>query len=422
MSNAERRQRRRNRLRSARRRARRRRRQRSVLAALTGAALALPGLVGSAAAEGMTERIGAEYGYSRYAEDAISRSKAAVGSERDRYEIDVHQLRFATPLADRFDLGLDIVHESMSGATPWYVIPDDDGKPVQVMTGATVEERRTDALLEGRYFLDRGLASLAGGVSFENDYLAINGALGGQLDLDDKNTALSGGLGISYDMIDPTDSDEFPLRPEHEKKQTYSVHAGISQVLRRNAAVQSTLTYALGHGFLSDPYKQALVAGEPLADSRPELRHQIAWLTRYRHHFDGLRASLHADYQLYWDDWSIMAHTFELAWYQSLFESIRLIPALRYYSQGQADFYAPFYEQARADGHYSSDYRLSPFGAISWRLRAEAQLRLLRLDCVAFFAWERYLSSGKYALQKVDSENPGLVRFNVFSVGLQTRF
>jgi hypothetical protein len=334
----------------------------------------------------------------------------------------MHQVRFAMPLADRFGVGLDIVHESMSGASPWYVIPGDDGKPVQVMTGATIDDKRTDVLLEGKYFMDRGQASASGGVSFENDYFAINGGLGGELDLNEKNTTLSSGFGFSIDSIDPVDTDEYPLRPDHEKKQTYSAFAGLSQVLGRSTAVQSTLTYQLGNGYLSDPYKQALVAGEPLADSRPDLRNQIAWLSRYRHHFSSVNASLHADYQFYWDDWNISAHTFELAWYQSLFEAFRLIPSVRYYSQGQADFYAPYYEQPRADGLHSSDYRLSPYGAISWRIKAETRFRIWQLDWLASFSWERYLSSGSYAMQKVSTPNPGLVNYDLFSVGFTTRF
>ncbi len=161
MSNAARRHRRKARLRAA------QRRNRDSLATLTAGALALPGLAGPAAAEGPSDRFGADYNYSRYSEGRVPSSKVAVGSERGRYDIDMHQLRFAAPLADRFDLGLDIVHESMSGATPWYVIPGDDGKPVQVMTGATVEDQRTDALLEGKYYMDRAQVSLSGGVSFE---------------------------------------------------------------------------------------------------------------------------------------------------------------------------------------------------------------------------------------------------------------
>ncbi len=421
MSHPARRGRRKARARSARRRAQRKRKP-SALAALTSGALALPGLAGSAAAEGLIDQISSEYNFSRYSEGSIPASKVAPGSERGRYDIDMHQVHLAAPLGERFALGLDVVHESMSGATPWYVIPGDDGDPVQVMTGATVEDKRTDLLLEGKYYMDRSLASLSGGVSFEKDYFAINGGLGGQLDFNDKNTTLSSGVGVSIDSIDPTDSAEFPLRPDHEKKQSYSAYAGISQVLRRNVAIQSTLTYSLGNGFLSDPYKEALVLGEPVADSRPDLRNQIAWLSRYRHHFSSLNATFHTDYQFYWDDWNITAHTLEVAWYQSLFESFRLIPSFRYYSQGQADFYANYYDQARSDGYYSSDYRLSPFGAISWRLRAEAHFRTWEIDWVGSFSWQRYLSSGSYALGKVSAPNPGLVSFDLYSVGLTTRF
>jgi hypothetical protein len=421
MSNSERRHRRKARLRASRKRALRRRRA-GALAALTSGALALPGLVGSARAEGMTERIGGEYSFSRYSEGKISASKAVPGSERDRYEIDMHQFRFAAPIGERIDVGLDLVHETMSGATPWYTEPGADGEPLQVMTGATVEDARTDALLQGRFHFDRALASASGGVSFENDYFAINGGLGSEFDFNEKNTTLSNGIGVSFDRIDPVDRDEYPLRPANEKKQSYSAFVGISQILRRNIAFQSTLTYQLGHGYLSDPYKEVIVDGERIADSRPDMRHQIAWLTRYRHHFSALNASLHADYQLYWDDWNILAHTFELGWYQSFWDWLRFIPSVRYYSQGQADFYAPLYDQARPDGYYSTDYRLSPYGAISWKLKAETRFSTWRLDWVASFAWERYLSSASFAMGKVGTPNPGLVNYDLFSVGLTTRF
>jgi len=421
MSRARRRERLEARKRRARRRAQRLRRP-GALAALTTGALALPGLAPRATAEGLTDQITSEYNFSRYSEAKLPSSKVAPGSERGRYDIDMHQVRLAAPVGERFALGLDVVYETMSGATPWYVIPGDDGDPVQVMTGATIDEQRTDIALEGKYFMDSSLVSASGGVSFENDYLAIYGGLGGQMDFNEKNTTVSGGLGFSVDSIDPVDTAEYPLRPSHEDKQSYSGFLGVSQVLARNVAVQSTLTYALGSGFLSDPYKQALVVGEPVADSRPDLRNQISWLTRYRHHFSSLNATFHADYQFYWDDWNVTAHSFEVAWYQSLFEAIRFIPSVRYYSQGQADFYANYYDQIRNDGYYSSDYRLSPYGAISWRLRAETRFRIWRFDWIASAGWERYLSSGSYAMSKVGNPNPGLVKFDVFSVGLTTRF
>ena len=59
----------------------------------------------------------------------------------------------------------------------------------------------------------------------------------------------------------------------------------------------------------------------------------------------------------------MVSHTFELAWYQTLFDRLLIVPSVRYYSQGQADFYAPFCAAPRRDGFRSSDYRLSAFGA-----------------------------------------------------------
>jgi hypothetical protein len=407
--------------RARRRRARARRRRaakRSALRALTSSALALPGL---AAADG-PGGYEAVYDYSRYMEDDLKGSKVAPGGERSRYEIDIHQIHLGAPIAGRFELGLDLVHESMSGATPWYVIPDASGDPVQVMTGATVEDRRTDALVTGSYYLDSGRASLGTGISVEEDYLALNGNLSGEWSVNEKNTTLLGGAGFSVDELEPTDAESDPLRPRKEDKQSFSVFGGIAQVVTRASALQTTLAYQHGRGFLSDPYKRVVVEGEPIADARPERRHQVSWLTRYRHHFSKLDGSLHADYRFYVDDWQMTSHTLELAWHQSLFHTLRLIPSLRYYSQSQAEFYGPFFDGIRADGHYSSDYRLSPYGAISWRLKAETVFELMRVDWRATFAWERYLADGGFALGKVSVENPGLVSFHMFTMSLSARF
>ena len=395
----------------------------AVLHALTSSALALPGLALRASAASAPTEVRTQYSFSRYAEDKLKSGKVDVGNERSRYDIDIHQFRFETGLTDRLDIGVDLAHEAMSGATPWYVTPGPNGgDPVQVMTQATIEERRTDALLASNLYLDRGKATLGAGVSLENDYLAINGSLGGERQLNEKNTTLSGGIGASVDRITPSDTNLFPERPKEEDKQSYDVFIGLGQVLGRNTNIQSSLKYQHATGFLSDPYKRAFVAGIPETDERPDQRNQLSWLTRYRHHVTALDGSLHFDYKLYLDDWRMNSHTFELAWYQTLFDRIRLVPSLRYYSQSQADFYAPYYIGPRRDGLRSSDYRLSPFGAYSWKLKAETRFQTWRFVWDASVAWERYTSDGDLALQSVDVENPGLVSFNLFSVGLTARF
>ena len=396
----------------------------AALRAFTSSALALQGLAERAAAASPPVDYQADYRYARYSEDALSRSDVAPGGETDRYEIDIHQFRFLAPVGKSFDVGLELAHETMSGATPWYVTPDPGGgdDPVVVMTEATIDEARTDALLSGTWYRDTHALNGGVGFSIENDYLSFNGGLGGERTFNEKNTTLSGGVGFSYDLIEPEDTDLFPERPENEDKQSYTVFAGLSQVLGRNTHVQTSLSYQHSRGFLSDPYKLAFVAGSPIPDKRPDDRNQFAWLSQLRHHFPRLDASLHLDYQFGFDDWEMRTHAIELAWYQTFFDRFRVVPSFRYYSQSQADFYAPFYVTARGDGLASSDYRLSPFGAISGGIRVETRFQIWSLLWEVNVSYERYVSDAGYALESVDVENPGLVDYDLIGAGLTLHF
>jgi hypothetical protein len=407
-----------------RRRARRRSAQqpRTLVRALTASALALPGLAGPARADGPPAEPRSDYRYSRYAEDSLPTRKVATGGERSRYEIDIHQFRFESGISDRVGVGIDVSHEAMSGATPWYITPDADGTPVQVMTGATVDEARTDAMISGDYYFERGKATLGGGISSENDYLALNGSFGGERNFNEKNTTLSGGLGISIDQLEPSDTEKYPTRPESEDKQSYSGYVALSQVLGDSTMGQLSLKYQHARGFLSDPYKLAFVDGVPETDERPDTRNQVSALARLRRHFRSVDGSLHLDYAFYGDDWELYSHMLELSWHQTLFDRFRLIPSARYYSQSQAEFYAPYYNVARSDGLRSSDYRLSPFGAYSYRLQAEFPFEFWEFKWHVSAAFERYVSDEDVALESVTVANPGLVSYNLYTVGITGRF
>jgi hypothetical protein len=398
-------------------------RRSSTLAALMTGALALPGMLEPAAADTPESWIPAEYRFSLYLEHDLPKSQVAPGSETERMEVQAHQFSASMPLLDRFEIGLDVAYETMSGASPWYVIPGADGDdPVQVMTGATIEDTRTDVLAKTSYYLDSGRAALSGGVSIENDYLAFNAGIDGETHFNDGNTSLLLGGGVSIDTLEPTDAEDYEFRPEKESKQSYSLSGGVAQILSRNIAVQSSVNYQHSRGFLSDPYKRVVVAGAPIGDSRPDSRNQLSWLTRYRQHVDEIDATLHLDYRFFIDDWQITSHTVELAWYQTIWKTLRVIPSFRYYSQSQADFYAPYFFSEPKDGYASSDYRLSPFGALAFRIRAEAGFDTWNIQWRTALTWERYLSSGDYALGKVAVANPGLVNFDLFTVALRAKF
>src|SRR5690606_605587 len=138
-----------------------------------------------------------------------------------------------------------------------------------------------------------------------------------------------------------------------------------------------------------------------------------------RHYLPQHKAALHADYRYYYDSWDIEAHTVELSWQQMLGESWRITPGLRWYSQSQADFYAPYYQSLRGDGRASSDYRLSPYGAISLRLDIR---KALAQDWEIGAGAEWYEASGDYAIGSVKIENPALVEYLIFSARIGKRF
>lgn len=389
-----------------------------ALQALASGALALPGLSGVAWADAPPERPEADARYSRYWEDDLPGHRVAGGNASERYTIDVFQFQYATPFGARSDLGLNFVWESMSGASPISV----DTSNRVVMSGATIEEERLDFRGGGNYYFDEGRVGGSIGYSTENDYDAVSLAVDGSRNVNNGATTLLGGLAMSFDDVSPTQQGGTAPRLGGDK-QSYTVFAGLAQVLTRTASLQATATYRYSTGFLSDPYKQAFVGGGPLADTRPNARNQVALLVRARKHFDQVNGTLHGDFQYAFDDWGINAATVELAWHQTVFEALRLVPQFRYYSQSQADFYNTTFPGPTAPRHFSSDFRLSPFGALTYGLKAETNFRgILKTDWELALSYDRYVSDADLALGSVSVENPGLVAYHLVSFRVTGRF
>ncbi len=395
---------------------------RGTLAMLTTSALALIPGAERAAAESALADWTFEYGYSMYSEGNLPASKLSSGS-RKRYDIDTHQFQLHAPIGSSMGFDLDVAYEKMSGATPWLIEPDLVGDPIVVMTGASIRDARTDVLgtfsLEG----DRSRSTFSGGVSTEDDYLSINAGAGQEWDFNQKATTLSWGAGVAIDTSDPNPTSFNPAPRDHHKRSgTFSL--GVAQVIDRASVVQTSLTLQYASGFLADPYKLVSSGGSAFADRRPDSRTQLAWLTRYRRHFEKVHGSLHADYQFYWDTWAVTAHTLELGWHQELFDLLTITPSVRYYTQDAADFYAPYYAPGLPAGQSaSSDYRLSAYGAVSFKLRADLRLASLikNMDARVGIQWETYMSGKEFSLAG-GRENPALVDFDVLMITLQTDF
>lgn len=389
----------------------------ATLLALTAAALGALGAAPKARAQA-ADAPRVDYRYSHYREGDIPAERLS-GGNGERFRIDSHQLRAQGPLADDLGFTAELTFEAMSGASPWFVQPGPGGRPQQVMSGASIEEKRTDLLLG----LTRSKGGRSGGItagySQEEDYRAANAALRYDHELGDKVTTLSIGAGHSSDELRPTQGST-PTGTLAADRTATSAFAGVSRVLDEVTAVQSTVTYTFHDGYLSDPYKAAYIASIPgtVPDARPGTRSQVAWLTRLRRFFRGPGAALHADYRYYSDDWEVDAHAVDLAWHQRVGTGLRLVPGLRWYSQSQAFFYQPYYNAPRPDGLASSDYRISPYAAVSASLDAGVNFAGWSVDA----RYERYRSDAGLALGDVAVENPGLVDFDVVSLGVKKGF
>ncbi|WP_372797893.1 DUF3570 domain-containing protein [Litorivivens sp.] len=392
----------------------------SALMALTSAAMALTGVGGKTEAAAPVSEPVLSYHVSHYREADIER-KDHLGGARERYEIDTHQLGFAAPLTHAADLKLDLMVESMSGASPWYIQPDADGRPVQAMSGASIKEERYDVQGRFNHFVSKDtVLSYLAGYSDEHDYQAINVGLEIEHNIPVQQLTVSGGIGYSDDELEPTQGTT-PVSVVKADKDNLTAFVGVGLIVNERTAVQTNLSVSDQQGFLSDPYKLVFIANQvnPLfADSRPDDRRQWVWLTRLRHFVPAANAAFHADYRYFDDDWDVESHTLELGWYQNIGVSWRFDTALRWYSQTAAYFYAPYFLSARPDGYATSDYRLSPYGALGLRLKLVKKLGPWQLSAEL----ESYSAKDSYSLDSVEVENPGLVEFTTFSLGFDRVF
>ena len=299
--------------------------------------LSLPGFNELMAADGDPNDF--QYRFTLYDENPLPLDKLADG-DPVRYRIKIHQFSFKRVLNEQFTLTVEGIHESMSGSSPWYVIPDPELGPLQIMSGATIEETRNEIMLAlgiGKNDIDH---SVQVGYSKEDDYKALFAAYGGEYEQANRHTTLFWGVSYSDDRLSPTDALMFG-RIEHAKKDSISGSFGMTRVINRNALIQSGVQVTHLDGYLSDPYKEMWINGTIEFDKRPDTRTTFSWSTRFRQYFVRSEAALHADYRYFNDNWGVSAHTLDLVWYQPVGEHFELAPSIRYHSQKAADFYIP---------------------------------------------------------------------------------
>lgn len=437
---------------------------RRPLRALTAAALVLPGLAPSAARAAEDDEFSFQYG--QYEEG----KRDLFGVESDYEPIRADSLLFdqRITLRDRWNLNLTYMQDTWSGATPVTTAPlvfggnrpsspdgvsgatpfiegdlflDSQLQPLKVNRfGEVVEtdsqlvhtlsqaspETRAQGFFELGYDWGDLELDIGAGLSYEDDYESRFVNTGASWEIDEGNTEFS--LVLSFTDSDTNallDHDAVPYidtrafddqidissssgdRTLHGDRNDWGAQLGVTQVLSKNALIETSVAYARNRGYMENPYKvveigfidpeQQFLAPpggyyaqvHALLEQRPNLRSQWTWDTRFVQFVEPLGASLQLGYRLYHDDWGVDAHTLEGSWAQPLGNGWTLTPRVRYYTQDEADFYDPYliskqafvtvvsdpdtgevisvtpYDESLLPSSFSSDQRLSGYGAIS---------------------------------------------------------
>ncbi|MBT4378902.1 MAG: DUF3570 domain-containing protein, partial [Gammaproteobacteria bacterium] len=270
----------------------------TTVAALTGAAMSLPAFSGTQPAESTLS-----VSFSQYREADIPKDEVVAGSH-ERYDIEVGKFRLVTPLGADWSLAVDATRETMSGASPWGTLYGATGEPNLIMSGATISDSRTEVALSSTRYTDNASYTLGVARSEEDDYKATSYRIAGEWDRDNKLSTIALGFSYSSDELSPTEAVLFGRVPEASRR-SRSISGSWTQVLGKNAVLQSGISLTKKDGYLDDPYK--------LRDVRPDERTQWAVSLRYRRFYDNRNAALHLDYRYYDDDWGIDSHTIDLS-------------------------------------------------------------------------------------------------------------
>ncbi len=301
-----------------------------------------------------------------------------------------------TRQSDAGSLTVNLIHDTMSGASPTGAIRSNDsavtytsasgGNGFSADSGgdyskSNFEDTRVQAGVSWERAQRRGLTlSYGGAVSRESDYESFGGNVGIARESNNRLSTLSAGVAMTLDTIYRSDTGGTPEplgniqqeRPYSEgSRNTVDGILGFSRVLNRYTVAQLNLGFGLSNGYHSDPYKIISAADDEdrilanFHDSRPDSRLRTSLFGKVVHQLQGTKNSIHLSYRLYQDDWGIQSHTGDLRYRHQVTKRQYLEPHIRLYRQSEADFYQrklsvdeglnPILPES---GFASSDYRL----------------------------------------------------------------
>jgi hypothetical protein len=306
-------------------------------------------------------------------------------------------------LGDDRKLSFKLVVDALTGATPngaapaatpqTFTQPSGKGTFTTAPFETPLDDtfRDTRVAISGDYLFPTGANGKLGvgmNASTEYDFLSLGANARYAHDFNQGNTTLNAGLSYEADELSPVGRVPEPLgvvpppggfppgRDSTESKGVMDVVLGVTQVLDPDSLVQFNYSLSASSGYHTDPYKVLSVVdanGDPLRyvyEARPDSRAKHALYARYKR-FVHARDVLDASYRFMTDDWGVRSHTVEATYRWNFSETRYLEPKLRWYAQGEAEFYraALFDGEETTLPEASGDPRLGAFDGITLGLK-----------------------------------------------------
>lgn len=300
------------------------------------------------------------------------------GNERIRVE--ANYFRGKIDLSDESTFKFQLLNDAITGSSPTGALPGGN----QPFT-SDLEDVRTGILAALGHSLGDQRLELELSKSEESDYFSSGISINYEKDYNLGNTTLAFGFNYLDDVV------KVPLLDD-EKKDSYDIFAGVTQLLGKNTVVSADLTLGYAEGYLNDPYKvvqrnEDFVIAPGISvpivniyrENRPDSRTRQVLHQETKHYFESLKGTLKAAFRLSNDDYGIFSQTAEVEWRQEVNDKLLISPFYRFYNQNSADFFVkslnqlnidtPAYEPNGSSPNYSADYRLSSLHATSIGLK-----------------------------------------------------
>ncbi|NCT17894.1 MAG: hypothetical protein COZ75_01220 [Flavobacteriaceae bacterium CG_4_8_14_3_um_filter_34_10] len=314
------------------------------------------------------------------------------------------------PLNEDDVLTLDAGISAYSSASSSNINPFDGNHPAnafQASSGASSSDLWAGLTASYSHSSDDRNKIWTGKLSVSTEYDYFSFGFGGSYTrlFNEKNTEISINANIyldSWDLIYPVelrhvdvvrakDDDVFPFdindytitgntnydpqftRFKNKNRDSYSIGASFSQILSKKLQGLLSIDVVRQEGLLSTPYQRvyfsdiadSFIENFHLADDverLPDTRNKIALggnLNYYVNEFLTVRTF----YRFYTDNWGIDSHTAKIEVPIKIGHGFTIYPSYRYYTQTQADYFAPYEAHLSTEKYYTSDYDLSDFNA-----------------------------------------------------------